>query len=216
MSNAAVEAAGPVVERFAAASGRVLGWLGVGAGGLVGVASLVDDPVHDWAGAGAGLAIGIASWLVLVRPRASLHADGVLLRNILRDSYLPFSAVERCRVTQTLMIYAAGQTYHGLGVSRSARSIMREQRGSTTALGAGPALAGGFGSSRREQAEAEPVHRFANEEQTGGTYAGYVESRILSKANAVDDDGREPVVAWDWPAVAALVVATLGVLSLFL
>lgn len=202
MSNAATRAAGREVERFAAPAGRWLGYAVIALGAALVVVAVVGDTVIERNMGVVGVAGALLSWVVLVRPVASIHEHGVLLRNMARDIFVPASQIERCRVFQTLQVVTAERHFHGLGVTRSARSMVREERGPR--LGAGFLGVGGTGVV---PALREPVHRLANEEQTGSTYHTYVESRILQLAGSAQPDDRQPVSAWDALPLGALASA---------
>jgi hypothetical protein len=216
MPNRADEAAGPCVERFAPSVGRWLGYFGMAFGVTAFLGAAFDNFPSQWQVMGIGVAIGCLSWIVLVRPSVALHEHGVVLRNMLRDTFIPASKIEAVKSSQTLMIRTEQQVYHGLGVSQSARAMMREQRGgqrSMTGLFGG--MSGAFGSGG-PASPTEPVHRFANEEQTGGTYQAYIESRIQQTAQAAPDDDREPIVVWSAPAAAALGASIILLALLFI
>ncbi len=213
MRNAAVEAAGPRVEKFSVSGGR---WFGIVIAALAAALALilvVQDPSGDVGFAVFGAAFVLVTWVVMIRPDVSVHEQGVLLRNMMRDTFVPSPAIERCIVAQSLQVFACGRRFYGLGVSRSARSVMRERAGPRPGLLAAR-LPGGSEPSHQTR------HRFANEEQTGGTYVAYVEERITNlgreaKTTAEDAD-RKVVVAWAWAPIAALVVAAACVLYLVL
>lgn len=211
MPNPAVDAAGPLVEKFAATGGRMLGYVGVGLLMAVAVGAAITDPV-----ANRQLVLGCAgfallSWVSLVRPVVAAHAQGLVLRNMVRDTCVPWSLIERCQVKQTLLVATADGQFQGLGVSRSARSVVRGEKAaagatpmrSSSFLGIGAVGSGGFDTST-------PSRR-ANQEAAGGSYTDYIASRILDLARRAKKDGEvaAPVVAWDRLALGALVVAAV-------
>jgi hypothetical protein len=215
MPNRADEAAGASVERFAPSVGRWLGYFGIAFGITAFIGALFDDFPSQWQVMGLGIAIGALSWIVLVRPAVALHEHGVVLRNMLRDTFIPASKIEAVKSSQTLMIRTEKTVFHGLGVSQSARSMMREQRGGQRSMmGMFGGMSGGFGSGGAAT-PTEPVHRFANEEQTGSTYTAYIETRIEQSAQSAPSDDREPIVVWSAPACAALGAAIIFLVLLF-
>lgn len=207
--NSAGEAAGPETERFAASSGRWLGYVSATAGALMTIAALVTDVAGNRGQALAGVAIALVSWVVIIRPQVAAHEHGVLLTNMLRDTFVPWTGIRRCRVVQTLQVDTEEQTFHGLGLGRSARSLMREQRGgrSGTPFGIG---SGGLLSPTRVVTGQE-----ANEPATGLDYVDYVESQLTDRAGKAGDGGDRPVVAWAVPPLAALAVAAACVVFIF-
>lgn len=170
---------------------------------------MLSDPTANRGLALFSVAMSLIAWVVLIRPRVVAHANGVLLRNIVRDTLIPWSCVERVKVLQTLQVVTPTQTYHGLGVSRSARSMLRESRGQVTPGFFGVGSSGVFGRSYPAEARST-----AAQQQVGGTYQAYVESRLRDfakgKANVA---AAQPVGSWAVLPLAALVVAAVcGVL----
>lgn len=213
MSNAAASAAGPVVEKFAATGGRTLGYLS----GVLLVVLAVGLLASD-AQANVELVLGcvaavLLDWLALIRPQAAAHANGLVLRNMLRDVFIPWTQVRRCKVGQTLQVATDDAQFHGLGVTRSARSMIKGERTvnkmqmrAGNIFGMGGAGAGGRGDS----ASAYAASRRANEEATGGSYTDYVSTRILALAQRGEVAGARTLVVWDKAAVAALAAAAVS------
>jgi hypothetical protein len=115
------------------------------------------------------------------------------------------------------MIRAGDDTFHGLGVSRSARSMMRDQRGERRGLlGSLSGMSGTFGGGDGRDSPEAARRAFATQEVEGPSYQEYVEGRIERAAHEAKPDNREPVTVWAPTAVAALAAATLGVASLLL
>jgi hypothetical protein len=209
LHSAAVESVGPQIEKFATTSGRLLGWFGV----AVGAAMVIIDPLTSAEPNRVvivlGIAFGCLSWVSLVRPQASAHQRGLLMRNMARDIAVPWRRIERCAVNQTLQVVTEHRTYHGLGVVRSARSIMREQYGRTSILT-------GLGSKLMERTPGPSGPSVSRQEAQGGTYTSYVESRIADLATRGDhDDPAEPMVAWAPVPVALLLIAAVCIVLAF-
>jgi hypothetical protein len=211
LESEAVRAAGPEEETFAGSSGRWLGWTGM----AIGVAIVVLDwTTGESAGPRIplfGFALAGLSWVTLVRARASAHKYGLLLQNMLRDIAIPWPLIERCRVGQTLVVTTKeAESFHGLGVSRSARAQMREEYGTTSIL------FGGRSAGNKVKQEAGPS--FADGEFHGGSYTGYVESRIAGLASQGERGrepiaGRQPVVSWALVPIAVLVVSVVALIA---
>jgi hypothetical protein len=135
VSNAAVDAAGAEEERFSGTGGRLFGWVGVAAGVTMCLLSVVSDPLRDRKTVYVAVVLASVCWVVLIRPSVSSNANGVVLRNMLRDTFVPWSKIERCRVVQTLQIATEDQQhFQGLGVSRSARSMVKQSYGRTSLI----------------------------------------------------------------------------------
>ncbi len=213
MPNPAVRNAGPVVEKFASTGGRVLGYISAVLLVVLGVGLLASDARGNYAlvlGCAAAVLLG---WVTLIRPEAVAHEDGLVLRNMARDVFIPWGQIRRCRVSQTLQVVTDDTQFHGLGVTRSARSMIKGDRGGGQLQMPGGSVFGMGGSGRRgDSAIASPVSRRANQEATGGSYTDYVSSRILDLARRAKTPAEaRPLVAWDAVAVAALTVAAICV-----
>jgi len=199
-SNPAVTAAGHEVERFASSAGRYLGYVVVAFSAALLVVIVLED-----AGAQAFCfvaAAGLLGWVAMVRPAASLRANGVLLQNMLRDTFVPSSKIVRCYVSPMLQVATDDRRFACVGVSRSTVSRLRENSGRRK---------GGLFGSRTPEPEAPKYAEVA----VGGHYTDYVVSRILGAAADAEGDDREPVVAFAWPAVAALAAAVVLVVLAF-
>lgn len=208
MTNAAVKAAGPVVEKFASSSGR---WFGISAVLFCAVVTAVivlDDPAKGLDAYAILAAACLVVWVVLIRPGASIRANGVLLQNMVRDSFIPSAKIERCAVFQTLQVATADRHFHCVGLSKSARTQMKEKTG----LPFGSALLGGFNKG----SEVEKGPRRQGEVVIGGHYNDYVATRILRLRDDAVDDGTEPVVAVEPTSIAALLLAAVLVVAAFL
>lgn len=195
MTNEAVAASGSLVEQFAAPAGRYLGYVAVAFSAALLVVIAVED---------AGIraiyavsAVGLLSWVTLIRPAVSLHANGVLLQNMLRDSFVPSSKIVRCVVAPMLQVQTEDRRFVCVGVNRSAVSRLRERSGGRR---------GGFLPGAKLPEPEQPKYA---EVAKGGNYSDYVVTRILRAAADAGTDDREPVVAFAWPAVAALLVAVV-------
>jgi hypothetical protein len=209
VSNPAVDAAGAEVERFTGPGGRLFGWVGVVLAAVLVVYVVVHDPTGDAKGLCVAFCLAALSWVVLIRPMVSTHANGVVLRNMLRDTFVPWSKIERCRVVQTLQIATDEAHFHGLGVGRSSRTMVRREYGMTSLMmQRGALLPGGTGGKLLDKPPPKKAdHPAAEHMREGMAYQDYVETRISDRARQAKPDGLQPIVSWDlWP-IAAVVVA---------
>jgi len=211
VANEVAGGAGRVVESFAPLSGRVLGYVAVGAGVVLVVGSLLSDPAANRGLVFFGVAVCLVAWVVLIRPLVVAHENGVLLRNMVRDTFVPWVCIERTRVLQTLHVVTPTKVYHGLGVSRSARSVAKESRRGQAPASPGFFGIGGsgiFGRSYPAGAESSTARH-----AVGVTYQAYVESRLenLAASTAKSAAGTAEVAS-DRPvtSLAALPLAALG------
>ncbi len=191
VANQAGAAAGPVIETFAPLSGRVLGYVAVGAGLLLALAS-VSDPIANQGTILFGVILCLIAWVVLIRPLVVAHTNGVVLHNMVSDTFIPWSSIEKALVLQTLRVVTPTKVYHGLGVSRSARSIVRESRpGHATPGFFGMGGSGALGRSdsetpRSTRTPAAPTRRTSSRGSTSWPQpAGRLAERLLDAADGV-------------------------------
>lgn len=214
MPNQATAASGEVVEKFASSGGRLLGFVSVSLLLVVAVGSAVSDPVGNQDVVLASLAAALLGWVTLIRPVAVAHSKGLLLRNMTRDTLIPWSRIERCVVHQTLQVVTPEGRFHGLGISRSTRSMMKGDKVTSSMQMRGAGLLG-MGGAAGIGGSANPSRR-ANEEASGGNYTDYISGRILNLARSGTHVDGETVVAWDPVAVAAVVAAAACLGLIFL
>ncbi len=211
MESAAHAAAGPVVERFAPSAGRFLGYAGAVVGLVLAIGSAVAGVAANRGVLCFGVAVACLAWVVLIRPVAAAHENGVLLCNMLRDTFVPWSRIERLQILQTLQVVTPEATYHGLGVTRSARTMMKEtRRPSAPVFGIGGGMFGrGYTPSDAELRAAQ---------HGGGTsYQAYVESRLqdLATTRQAGASPAQPVVSLAPLSVVAMAVAAICVALIF-
>ncbi len=214
MPNHAVDEAGVVVEKFAPSGGRNLGYVAVGLLLIVAAGSAVSDVIANQELILASVAAALVGWVALIRPVAVAHSQGLLLRNMTRDTFIPWSKVERCAVHQTLQVATPEGMFHGLGVSRSARSLMKSDKTVSSMQMRGTGLLG-FGGGGTMGSSTTPSRR-ANQEASGGSYTDYIAQRILDLAHRGKDVEAEIVVAWDPFPVTALAMAVVCLALIFL
>jgi hypothetical protein len=211
VSNAAVDAAGAEVERFTGPGGRLFGWAGVVLAVVMVGYIVADDPVGDAKGLCVAFCLAALSWVVLIRPMVSSNANGVVLRNMLRDTFVPWSKIERCRVVQTLQIATEEDHFYGLGVGRSTRTMVRRDYGrSSLMVRGGGLLLGGTGSKLLDRPPPKTDdHAAKGKIHEGVAYQDYVETRIVDRARQAKPDTLQPIVAWDWRPILAVVAAVV-------
>ncbi len=208
--NAAVDAAGPKIEQFASSSGRFMGWVGVGVGLVVAAGAALTETADNRGLIFGGIALAGITWVTMIRPRASAHQRALLLRNMVRDTAIPWARIQRCATNQTLQVRTDEKVYHGLGVTRSARRIMIEDRGAVP-------ITTGIVSKFARTSPTEPSGpSLAKQEQLGGTYTGYVESRINGLVASADKtDASQPVTAVAVVPLITVVVSAVCVVLAF-
>lgn len=213
MANEAEHAAGAEVEKFAPPAGRILGYVAVVGGLILAVGSLLSGVQTNRSGLAFGIAMAAVAWVVLVRPVVAAHERGVLLRNMARDVFVPWSSIQRVRVMQTLQVVTAESTYHGLGISRSARSMLKDRR---RAAAAAPVIGLGSGVFGRSYLPRDQELVTAAK-LSGVNYQSYVESRLqdLVTQPGSGAGSERAVVSWAPLPLIALAVATLCVVLIF-
>jgi PH (Pleckstrin Homology) domain-containing protein len=218
VTNTAIEAAGPQTETFATPAGRILGYVVVGVAIIMVLLALRAQGTGAIGPIGLCVALAALSWVTLIRPRVTAHTNGLLLRNMLRDTFVPWASIKSCRVAQTLQIGTRDRVYHGLGVTKSARQATREQRRrfnpKSRRMTFGPNFGMGSLASAPEVAmdEGHDAHR-VKQEQEGANYFTHTEQRIetLAQKNATATADFQPKIVWDPLAIGGVVLACLGV-----
>ena len=118
-----------LLERFAPSGLRVLGVAGLAALGVwIGLILVAGDLRESLDVLAVLLGVALFCWVALVRPAVHAYEDHLLLRNLLRDIEVPWHLVESVRVSQTLRVEADDRVWHGVAISRSARTELRAQR----------------------------------------------------------------------------------------
>jgi len=222
VTNAAARAAGPKTETFATPAGRYLGYVVLGAAVVLCALGIRSQGTDAFGLVGFCAAFAALAWIVLIRPRVTARRNGLLLQNMLRDTYVPWAAIKTCRSAQTLQIGTRDKIYHGLGLTKSARQASREARlrGADQKTIVGPNLGMSSMAAAPTMAatpDSGPVVNRAKQEQVAGSYFSHAEQRIetLAREGAPSTLDAEPVVAWDPIAIAGLLVAPLGVIFAF-
>jgi hypothetical protein len=218
VSNTAVSAAGPRTEKFSVPMGRYLGYVVVAAAFAMLVLGVISEGTGSLALSAVCVAGGLIAWIVLIRPEVSAHANGLLMRNMLRDTFLPWSSIRSCRVSQTLQVGTRDRVYHGLGISKSARSANKERRRmrrmpGNPASGMGPLKFLSTTLDTPARTPGGPAVNVFRQEQTIKNDYTFAERRIetLAQKNAQATAGLEPAVRWDPMSVGGLTLAVVAI-----
>jgi hypothetical protein len=200
------------VERFASPPSRLFGLVMMGLAVLLIGYVLIGDPGRDRKAIVFALLLEVVCWVVLVRPTISAQANGVLITNMLRDVFVPWSRIERARVLHTLQIVTDdNQHFHGLGISRSSRQMLKRHHGRSSLLSG--AMTMGLSGTPMYSRRSEPAD--VREMRKGMVYQDYVETRIERLARESRPDASEPVKAWAWSSFALLAVGVVLAVLLF-
>ncbi|MEI2714612.1 MAG: hypothetical protein V9G04_15280 [Nocardioides sp.] len=188
---------GGVIERFSNGSAWVTGGflLAIGAA-LVTTAALERDDVDSWVGALGALAIVVA-WIWLLRPRAYVTTQELVLRNPLSTVRIPLAAVEELVVRHYLAVRAGERRFTSAAVGRTLGNRLRHPR-PTGDLNTAEGLA-------------------------NAAYGDYVEHRLRGLASdareregialmSPEQDALAATVqrSWAWPELVALVAAAVA------
>jgi type IV secretory pathway TrbD component len=221
VTNPALEAAGPQTEKFATSAGRYLGFIVVGVAVVLIVLGVQSQGTGAFGLIGFCVAFSLLTWVALIRPQVAAHKNGLVLRNMLRDTFVPWASIKSCRVAQTLQVGTRDRVYHGLGVTKSARQANREQRRQSSGrTGRRTVFGPNFGMGSMASApeinlgsdDVSAANR-ASQQHEGGSYFSHTERRIetLAQERATSTAGAEPKIVWDPIAIGALVLAALCV-----
>lgn len=224
VSNTSLSVAGPVTETFTVPMGRYLGYVVVGVAGILLILALAT---HDSSSYGLGafsIAFALLAWVVLIRPQVSAHANGLVMRNMVRDTFVPWASIRTCRVAATLQVGTGDKVYYGLGISKSARAANKERR-ALKKVAAGPTTIGfsplKFMSTTTLDSngpkDAVPRPNFLAQEYAINNNFLFAEQRIetLAKKGAAATADQRPKVVWDVLSSGALVLAVVLAVSVF-
>jgi hypothetical protein len=218
VTNAAVEAAGPQIETFATPAGRILGYVVVAAAVVLSLLGLKSQGTGALGLIAICVAFAALTWVTLIRPKVTAHQNGLLLRNMLRDTLLPWATIRSCRAAQTLQVGTRDKVYHGLGLTKSARQSTRELRprrgGRKTIFGPNLGMTSlASAPTVSTDDDGMSVDR-AKGQQTGSSYFTHAEQRIetLAQQRAAKTAEATPRVVWDPVAVGALVLAAVAII----
>ncbi|WP_418063821.1 hypothetical protein [Pimelobacter simplex] len=191
-------------ERFSS------GGRGVGVVGLVVAAVFVavgllregDGRLPPWLLA-AGALFGVLTWSVLVRPSVVLHPVHLELRNVLRDTAIPYGLIAAVRVEHMTVVEAGGRRYLGTGLGRARRSVRREGAGA------------GDGSAVDVLARFGSTFDASDRDHTsiGGLVQTKIQHRVWHAEGAVRELGAVRQ-RWAWPELTLLAVLALATVVL--
>lgn len=179
---------------FGPTSGAVSGVLGeAGVVVALALALMASDGVVMLRIAACALLCGVLVWAYLLRPRVVLRAEGVLLRNALLDTAVPYSLIDRVVIRSTTNVFVGRKKYVGLGVGRGMREMVRPP-----AVGPGPA------ASRPRT------------EITNRQIPDFVEDQIRERTKECAEGGPAVRRLPAWPEIIACVVLGVAVVVSFL
>lgn len=110
-------------ERFGHSTGVVSGW----AGAVVTVAVLVLVAVGEHSVIGLRVGLGalftaVALWVTQLRPRLTGYPDVLLMRGCLRDTAVPWTAIDDVALGQTLNVWVGERRFVCIGIGATSRA----------------------------------------------------------------------------------------------
>jgi hypothetical protein len=163
----------------------------------------------------AGAVLGVLTAVIYatcLRPGIYLREDGVLVRNPLRDAFIPWGALGDVRVTHAILLKAGDRTIRSWTPQVSNREFIRSMR--TAAPGRAP---GGTGNGSPHDRHAEAL--------AGRTHAHWVAEQIVAESTrarpraeraaagaTAGADGTAPALSLTWSPASLGVIAAAFVL----
>jgi hypothetical protein len=200
------------VERFKPTGGQFLGYAGIAAAAVaVGYVALYVHTMTGLRVAIGAVFFGLVTWVTQVRPRATAYPRHVVLKNSVRDAYVPFVLVDEVAIGQTLNVWVGDQRFVCIGIGQSIREDLRARRRKEDITGGGSRLT-----------QLSLMAERASTDERAMSYQTFVVTRLeelveKAKKEAGNDEPHTParhVIAW--PEIAALAVAGLAfVVSFF-
>jgi hypothetical protein len=197
------------LERFSPTSGSFAGWTGIAlaliAIGYVGFTQHTANGLRLACGAAF---VAVLVWSTQLRPRVTAGPGELRLHGSLRDTFVPYEAIDDVSMGQTLNVWVDGRRYVCVGIGRPIGYEMRQR---VRSRGQGGLLAG----NRRYDFDAADT---VESRDSATTYASFVLDRITDLVAAARKDGRPaspPQVRREYavPEVVGLVVTGAAFLA---
>lgn len=120
---------------FRSAAGMVIGVVGLAVLLLLCGFGFVDSGLEGRLVAlGLALLVGGGIWATLIRPVLIFRPESLLLRNVLDEVELPWTAVDEIQVRSMTIVHSGSQRYTCVGLSRSRRSMVAPPKHPRTSL----------------------------------------------------------------------------------
>jgi hypothetical protein len=116
------------VERFKPTSGAVVGWCGLAL--AAGTVLWVIFNQHSRSGLRLGLIAvfgALVIWVTQFRPRATAYPGWLAMFGSLRDTFVPYVAIDELTMGQTLNVWVRGKRYVCIGIGKSLGMEMRQR-----------------------------------------------------------------------------------------
>lgn len=192
-----------VVESFAPVGGRVLGVIT-----LVIALVVIVDIVLQWrtfdglTAGGVVLALSALVWISMIRPAVVAYEDVLVMRNLIRDVWIPWSLVKGTEIRPILIVHTEQGDFRSVAVAvtRADRRAMWRSKEDAAKL---RSMGGGVAPT--------PASRAA--EQTARTAPAMHASHrieVMAKKYAENTAGGEITKTWAWPEIAVFGVGVLA------
>src|SRR5919112_3731785 len=116
------------IERFKPTTGTFTGYAGLAI--ALFTVLYVAVAVHTIVGLRVALGTlfgAVVIWVTQLRPRAAAYPDTLLLKGPLRDTRIPYVAIDEVALGQTLNIWVAGERHVCIGIGLSIGTDMRQR-----------------------------------------------------------------------------------------
>lgn len=118
-----------VVHKFSPNNGTFAGYAAFAmAVVLLGFVALQMRSVEGIRVALATLTAATAVWITIVRPRAYVTKQTLVLRNMVSDTHIPLASVEKVVMRQTLNVWVAGKRHMCIGIGKTRPQLHGRQR----------------------------------------------------------------------------------------
>ncbi|WP_203968543.1 PH domain-containing protein, partial [Sphaerisporangium melleum] len=192
----------------------VLGWVWMVFAGLNAVDLILHGRIPSALVAGAVLAVLTAAVFVgCLRPGILAREDGILVRNPLRNHFVPWKAIDGVHVSHAIIIESGDDSVRCWTPQATARERARAARRGTAAAGV-PARAGRYTPS--SQPQLSKAEQSAAEAMAGRTHADWVAQQLteLAEKRSRGQGERTPMtVTWSPSALGALAAALVLVIA---
>lgn len=198
-----------VVESFAPTGGRVLGIITL----LIGLAVIVDIIV-EWrsleglTAAAVVIALAALVWASMVRPSVVAYEEILVVRNFIRDVWIPWRLVQSTEVKPVLTINTTdGQAFRSVAVGATGADRRALWKAKARAMdGSSGNSAPGGPTAGVSTSSAGPA---APENVSSALRAAHRIEVMAEKYAGSAPEGGQVVRTWAWPEIAAFCVAAV-------
>ncbi|MEO3808809.1 hypothetical protein ABGB17_07380 [Sphaerisporangium sp. B11E5] len=195
---------------FRSTTAWVLGWLWMAFAAFNAIDLALNGRIPSALVAGAVLAVLTAAvYIGCLRPGILPKEDGILVRNPLRNVFIPWKAVDNIHVSHAIIIDSGDDSIRCWTPQASARERAKATRRGTTV----PATSGRYPTTHPELPKAEQA---AARAFTGRTHADWVAQQLTETAarkSRLPGDRTPPTITWSPSALGVLAAALTLVIA---